>query len=335
MLKKTLIIVAFLVLATLAAIAYFFSDLKEFGNRPAGGISEKQIVSIRPGQSFEAISSRLHDFGIITDPLKFKLLAKINGWDKKLKAGEYELNANMTPNQVLSVIVGGKVRLLRFTVPEGYTVLQVAALAEKEGYGSAKKFIALALDPSVIRQYGIAADSLEGYLFPDTYHIPKNTNEKALITIMVKRFQAVFSEKMKQKAEEAGMAIHEVTTLASIVEKETGTAAERPLIASVFHNRIQRGMRLQSDPTVIYGIADFDGNLTRKHLRTPTPYNTYTIKGLPPGPIANPGLASLLAVLHPAESNYLYFVSKNDRTHQFSTNLKSHNRAVQKYQLRR
>ncbi len=335
MLKKTLIIGAFLMVAAVAAVAYFFFDLKEFGNRPASGSPEKQIISILPGQPFKTVTGHLHDFGIITDPLKFKLLAKVNGWDKKIKSGEYELSANMTPNQVLSVIVGGRVLLLRFTVPEGYTVHQVAALVEKEGYGSTKKFESLAFNPPVARQFGISGDNLEGYLFPDTYHISKNTDEKALIAIMVKRFQAVFSAEMKREADEAGMTVHEVVTLASIVEKETGTAEERPLIASVFHNRIQIGMPLQSDPTVIYGIADFDGNLTRKHLQTPTPYNTYTIKGLPPGPIANPGLASFLAVLHPTESNYLYFVAKNDGTHQFSTNLKAHNRAVQKYQLGR
>jgi UPF0755 protein len=152
---------------------------------------------------------------------------------------------------------------------------------------------------------------------------------------MTRRFREAFSDAWRARAHALGMSVHEVVTLASIIEKETGDPAERPLIASVFHNRLERGMRLETDPTVIYGIEDFDGNLTRKHLRTPTPYNTYLNKGLPPGPIASPGKAALEAALYPAESGYLFFVSRKDGTHQFSSTLKEHREAVRKYQLRR
>ena len=152
---------------------------------------------------------------------------------------------------------------------------------------------------------------------------------------MVQRFRSVFKPEWEERAASFGFTVHEVVTLASIIEKETGATFERPLISSVFHNRLRKKMRLESDPTVIYGIKDFNGNLTRKHLKTRTPYNTYKIRGLPAGPIANPGRASLEAALFPEKTKYIYFVSKKDRTHYFSTNLKEHNRAVRKYQLGR
>ena len=165
--------------------------------------------------------------------------------------------------------------------------------------------------------------------------LPKNILPEDLIGAMVKRFREVFLPEWTLRAKALKMSVHQIITLASIIEKETGAAFERPLISSVFHNRLKKGMRLSSDPTVIYGIRNFNGNLTRKDLETVTPYNTYRIKGLPPGPIANPGIDSIKAALYPAETDYLYFVSKKDATHQFSTNLKDHNRAVRQYQLRR
>jgi UPF0755 protein len=179
----------------------------------------------------------------------------------------------------------------------------------------------------------IKAETFEGYLFPDTYLFPKDTTSEEIISTMVKRFRSVFKPEWKNRAEALGFSIHQVVTLASIVEKETGVASERPVISSVFHNRLKRKMRLESDPTVIYGIKDFDGNITKKHLAEPTPYNTYVIRGLPPGPIANAGVGAFEAVLFPADTKFLYFVSKKDTTHQFSTNIKDHNRAVRKYQL--
>jgi len=196
-------------------------------------------------------------------------------------------------------------------------------------------FIRSANDIAIVKALGVEADSLEGYLFPDTYHFPKGLPLDEIMGTMVNRFQEIFSTEWQERSRQMGMSIHQVVTLASIIEKETGAAFERPLIASVFHNRLAKRMRLSSDPTVIYGIKDFDGNLTRKHLKTANPYNTYLNKGLPPGPIANPGVAALEAALYPAETDYLYFVSKKDGTHQFSTSFKEHNRAVRKYQLRK
>ncbi|MFW5640749.1 MAG: endolytic transglycosylase MltG, partial [Thermodesulfobacteriota bacterium] len=223
--------------------------------------------------------------------------------------------------------------LRRLTVPEGYTIQQIDSLAAEAGLLKPGVLFAAATDAEFVRKQGIEAETLEGYLFPDTYHFPKGVTAETLIQTMLDHFYSVFSGDWKERAEALDLSIHEVVTLASIIEKETGVPEERPLIASVFHNRLKRKMRLQSDPTVIYGAENYEGDLTRQHLDTATPYNTYRTAGLPPGPIANPGEASLRATLFPAESNYLYFVSRGDSTHQFSTNLADHNRAVRKYQL--
>jgi UPF0755 protein len=225
--------------------------------------------------------------------------------------------------------------LYKLTVPEGYNQDQIAALVASAGFTSAEVFLKACTDPHLIQSKGIAAKDLEGYLFPDTYYFPRPAAPETIISAMVQNFWSVFTDEMKKRADQMNLSIHKTVTLASIIEKETGVATERPLISSVFHNRLKKRMRLESDPTVIYGIEDFDGNLTRKHLKTYTPYNTYRIKGLPPGPIANPGKEAIEAALYPAESDYLFFVSRKDRTHHFSTNLSDHNKAVRRYQLRR
>ncbi|MBN2126167.1 MAG: endolytic transglycosylase MltG, partial [Deltaproteobacteria bacterium] len=220
------------------------------------------------------------------------------------------------------------------TIPEGLTASQIGALLEEKGLADKGGFLDLIRDPRLIKDYGLRGDSLEGYLYPDTYHFARGIPVQRIIDTMVKRFHELV-DPLQDRARQVGMELEEVISLASIVEKETGLARERPLIASVFLNRLKRGMRLESDPTVIYGLKDFDGNLTREDLRHNTPYNTYTRRGLPPGPIANPGLDSIRAVLSPAETNYLYFVSKNDGSHHFSATLAEHNRAVVKYQKKR
>jgi UPF0755 protein len=218
-------------------------------------------------------------------------------------------------------------------VPEGYTLSQISEVIAQSNLGNRDEFYRSASDPVLTRQMGVDADTFEGYLFPDTYFFSKGVKPRKIIHTMLHRFQSVFTKEWKNRAEKLGFSIHQVVTLASIIEKETGAPFERPLISSVFHNRLKKGMRLESDPTVIYSIDQFDGNITREHLNEPTPYNTYKIRGLPPGPIANPGKKALEAALFPADTPYLYFVSKRDRTHKFSTNIMEHNRAVRKYQL--
>jgi UPF0755 protein len=206
-------------------------------------------------------------------------------------------------------------------------------VVSRAGLVSEMQFIQTARNSDLVRQKGIDADSFEGYLYPDTYYFPKSITAEGVINAMIDRFRHMMLPEYETLAKNKGFSIHQIITLASIIEKETGSDQERPLIASVFYNRIKKNMRLESDPTVIYGIENFDGNLTRSHLSTRTPYNTYRISGLPPGPIANPGIHSIKAALHPAESEYLFFVSKNDKTHEFSRNKAEHDRAVKLYQM--
>ncbi len=333
--KKTATILIVLALAALVAVGWFYSDFLEYADQPADPGAENILFEVGPGEGFSTVAQNLHARGLSKHPDKFKLLARFKGYDKKIRAGEYELSAAMSPRQILQKLVSGKVRLYRLTIPEGYTLQQIAAVAEKSGLCSADEFSTAAANPSLIAALDISAENLEGYLYPDTYFFPKGATATEIVLAMTDHFNTVFKTAWKTRAAELKMSRHAIVTLASIIEKETGAAFERPLISSVFHNRLKRNMRLQTDPTVIYGIPNFNGNLTRKDLATPTAYNTYVIKGLPPGPIANPGAKAIKAALYPAESDYLYFVSKKDSTHQFSTNIKDHNRAVRKYQLRR
>lgn len=327
------ILIFLFVLICVAASLYI--ELLIYGNKPAGTESVEQVVTVKPGQRFKAFVGMLHKAGIVEHPVKFEYFARLKGYDQQIKAGEYLLSSAMSPEKILHVMVEGKVRLYRLTIPEGYNLRQVARTVAASGFGIEADFFKAATNPALVRKNDINAETFEGYLFPDTYYFPKDAAPEIIISTMTKQFRAVFRPEWEDRARELGLSIHQIVTLASIIEKETGTPSERPIISSVFHNRLKRNMRLESDPTVIYGIKDFDGNITRKHLKTPSPYNTYTIRGLPPGPIANTGEAALKAALYPAETRFLYFVSKKDRTHQFSTNIRDHNRAVQKYQLRR
>jgi UPF0755 protein len=240
----------------------------------------------------------------------------------------------MAPVQLLETLRKGFVILHPVTIPEGFTRDQIADVLAAKGLADKKRFLGLTEDKALLRQYGITGPSLEGYLFPDTYHFSRGTPTLAVLDTMVKRFKQVVGPLM-EKTQGAGMTFEQVVTLASIVEKETGRPEERPLIASVFLNRLRLGMRLESDPTVIYGIENFDGDLKKKDLTEKTPYNTYVIYGLTPGPIANPGIESIKAVVDPARTDYLYFVSRNDGSHHFSKTLAEHNRAVEIYQKRK
>ena len=305
-----------------------------YAHSPADSNGTEEIVSVLPGEKFTALAANLEQRGIITHVSKFKILAIIRGVDKKLKSGEYPLTAAMSPIEVQDLLVSGKSYLYRLTIPEGFTLRQIAGEVAKNGLGQSEDFIALATSPEYVDTLGVEADTLEGYLFPDTYYFPKSVSEDAIIRKMVARFNDQFFAEWRSRAKDLDRTVHEIVTLASIIEKETGASFERPVIASVFHNRLRKKMRLESDPTVIYGIPDFDGNIKRIHLATPTPYNTYKIRGLPPGPIASPGREAIKAALYPAETDYFYFVSKKDSTHHFSTNIREHQEAVRKYQLR-
>ncbi len=293
-----------------------------------------QLV-VPEGATLDQTAGLLEDRGVIRFSLVFARMARIMGKDRSIRAGEYSLHSSMSPREILQMLCRGEVVLHKVTVPEGFTVKQIATLLEKRGFASREEILAESRKVGFIKAFGFEGDSLEGYLFPDTYHFAMGLPPGEILKAMLQRFHSVYGPALRAKQAENGRRLHEVVTMASIVEKETSSRKEMPLIASVMVNRLRVGMPLQCDPTVIYGIEGFDGNLTREHLRTPNPYNTYLNKGLPPGPICNPGLDALKAVLYPADTAYLYFVSKNDGTHLFSPTLKEHNRAVEKYQKRR
>ncbi len=323
-----------LIFVFFVAIAIYV-DIFRYADKPASAEPVRQVIIVKPGQKFKSLSQILHKKGIINHPAKFRLFSRIKGYDKHIKAGEYVLSSTMTPKIILEVFVMGKIRLHRLTFPEGYNLRQVAQVVSRAGFGTQADFFKAATNADLARYKGIDAQTFEGYLFPDTYYFSKDATTEKIISSMVKRFWSVFKPEWKNRAKTLGFTIHQVVTLSSIIEKEAGVAVERPIISSVFHNRLKRGMRLESDPTVIYGIKNFNGNITRRDLAENTPYNTYKIKGLPPGPIANAGTKAIKAALYPADTRFLFFVSKKDNTHQFSTNLKDHNSAVQKYQLSR
>ena len=334
-LKKIILISSVLIVLSLCGLAVFILDLRQYAHQPAGLDTENMVVNIRSGQPFKITTDILFKAGIIKNPFKFNLVARLKGYDKQLKAGEYALAASMSPIKILEKLVKGKVKLYKLTVPEGLNINQIAELVAQEGFAEQAVFIESATDAAFAHEHGISAETFEGYLYPETYYFPKSVSTKTIVSSMVKRFRLVFKPEWEERGQQLGFSIHQVVTLASIIEKETGAPFERPLISSVFHNRLKKKMRLESDPTVIYGLKNFDGNLNRKHLETLTPYNTYKIRALPPGPISNPGSESLEAALYPADTAYIYFVSKKDNTHQFSTNFNDHNQAVRKYQLRR
>ncbi len=267
--------------------------------------------------------------------LSLKLLAKLNRLGGRIQSGTYRFSDAASPATVLARLVAGDVEKASLTIPEGFSLTQIVERIAALGLADRQKLLALAYDPEFLKALKIQADSLEGYLFPETYLFTPGVDEATLLRMMVEEFRDSLSAELLNKAEKLQLNRHQLVTLASIIEKETGKTTEMPLISAVFHNRLRLGMPLQTDPTVIYGIADFDGNLTRKHLVTPSPYNSYLRKGLPPGPIASPGLAALHAAAAPAESEYLYFVSRGDGSHQFSRTLKEHNQAVRQYQLNR
>ncbi len=334
--KKTLLLILIFLLIIVCAAAGLIVELRTYAETPTNVNAQKNvIISVDPGQTLRNTANLLEKENLIKSKLKFILIARINGLDKHLKAGEYLLSAAMPPRQILEIMVNGAVNLHKLTVPEGYSIDQIAVLVENARFGSKIDFIKAATDAALVTKNGIEASTLEGYLFPDTYFFARDVTMNKIISTMLNRFWSVFTTEWQRRAKDLGFTVHQIVTLASIIEKETGAAVERPIISSVFHNRLKKKMRLESDPTVIYGIENFDGNLTRKHLSTRTAYNTYKIRGLPAGPIANPGRASLEAALFPDDTEFIFFVSKKDSTHYFSKTLKEHNQAVRKYQLRR
>lgn len=294
---------------------------------------ETIIVSVPRGTSVRALSRDLKNEHVIQDALIFEIYLRMLGQAQKMKAGDYEFEAGATLRDVATKMIEGKTKLYQFTIPEGYTLKDVCRLFSEKNIMSIDECTTLGHDVSFIKN-DPTAQSLEGYLFPETYTYDSQTTPRDIFKNMVAMFYEKVGSARFAQATTLGLSPHDLVVFASVVEKETGQASERPIIAGVFHNRLKIGMLLQSDPTTIYGIPNFNGNLTRADLARESDYNTYTRPGLPIGPICNPGLAALDAVLHPTTTNALYFVAKGDGSHYFSTTLAEHNEAVNRYQRR-
>jgi UPF0755 protein len=324
-----------LVLGGLVAVVSIGRNL----SAPRDPAADPVLFEVAEGEPLGSVADRLAEQGLVHDGMTLTLWARLRGTDRQVKSGQYELSAAYSPVEILRKITAGEVKTWAVTLPEGLTLEEVAARLDEAGITEAADLVALARDPAYARTLDVEADSLEGYLFPETYRFRSDTEPAQVLEQMAAEFRAAWQPDDLEALDTSGMTLHEVVTLASIVEKETGAPDERPRIAAVFHNRLRKGMRLQSDPTVIYGVlrekGEFDGNIRRRDLETDTAYNTYTRSGLPPGPISSASMASIRAVLAPEDVPYLYFVSQNDGTHHFSTTLREHVNAVNKYQKRR
>jgi UPF0755 protein len=292
------------------------------------------VVLVPPGEHFRAVAERLHAAGVIAHPLLLRAYARLVGLDRSVRCGEFRFAEPIAPAAVLALLQSPADSARHVTIPEGFTAEQIAAALEERGYGGRDAFRCAMEDPALLLELRLPASGIEGYLFPDTYAFDAATPPADIVRAMVLRFRAQSAD-LAAPREAAGLSEAAMVTLASVIEKETGQADERPLISGVFHNRLRLGMPLQSDPTVLYGRGGGRAPLTRADLASPQPYNTYAYRGLPPGPIANPGRAALEAAVAPARTSALYFVSRNDGSHVFSATLDEHNRAVRRFQPHR
>lgn len=289
------------------------------------------VVDIPTGSSFWKSTEILDKAGLIKNRIFFYNLAVIKNARLNIRAGEYEINTLITPWQMINKLKRGDVKIYKIIVREDLSLREIAEILDKEKLINKEIFFDLASDKEFLKSLNIEAESIEGYLFPDTYYFNRSMNTRRIMKKMVDTFREKVTPAMIQKANSIGLNEQQFVAFASMIGKESGNNFEKPFIAAVFYNRIKKGMRLQSDPTAVYDMDRFEGKVLRSHLKRQSPYNTYLIKGLPPGPIANPGLDSLKATLNPAHVDYLYFVSKNDGTHYFSSSLVEHNQAVKRY----
>jgi UPF0755 protein len=310
----------------------------EFLAVPPETPGQAKVVFIEPGQSFDAVAAMLVAEGVLRDATGFRLLAKVMDKGGKVKAGEFEVSTGWTPLHLLDYLSTAKGVQHKLAAPEGLTMRQIARLAEEAGLCSAAAFLKAAKDPELLKKYNIPANNAEGFLFPNTYMFTRKRVDDGtyVVEAMLKEFWRQ-AEAVWITTKPSGKELLSAVTLASIVEKETGVDAERARVAGVFVNRLAKGMLLQTDPTIIYGLGEkYNGNLTRAHLEDATnPYNTYTRPGLPPGPICSPGLKSLQAVTAPEVHDFYYFVATGEGEHKFSKTLDEHNNAVNKYQRNR
>ena len=294
---------------------------------PVWCTDEDKVVNITQGMNSHKIAQLLSGEKLIRSKSAFLILARLNGSSRSLKAGKYKLNAKLNTSQVLHKLKRGDVIKQYLVIPEGFTIAQIAQVWEAKGLGEAADFEQATRNPSLLQKYHIEASSLEGYLFPNTYEVTYNTTPEMLIERMLREFNRKFTNELRQEANNLELSVHAVVTLASITEKESKVEYEREIISAVFHNRLQRGWKLQADPTVVYALGNPKRNLTYDDLKIKSPYNTYRYKGLPPGPICNPGIASITAAIRPVQTPYMYFVAAGNGTHYFSRTLDEHRNA--------
>jgi UPF0755 protein len=300
---------------------------------PHGSPPFPRWVEVRKGMGLRDIAALLQHDGLLLHPAPFVALVAIRGDHAKIRAGGYRIDGPSSAFDLVEKFTRGDVLFHRVTVPEGWALGQVAERLAAEGLADRERFLQTAREPERVEEFlGFSARSLEGFLYPDTYHFPAGVGEDRILRTMVKRFQQAFDATLRARADVMGWSILQAVTMASLIEKETALPSERAVISGVFHRRLKQGMRLETDPSVIYGLDRFNGDLRKADLANPHPYNTYVIAGLPPGPICNPGYESLMAALFPADNGYLYFVSRNDGSHQFSKSFQEHLRAVARYQ---
>ncbi|MFN7455348.1 MAG: endolytic transglycosylase MltG [Pseudobdellovibrionaceae bacterium] len=333
--KKLVVALIFVVFVlSLGTVGWLWHSLI---SSPMNENSVNEIVfEVKPGSSLTKVAYQLQESALIRNAQAFVVYAQLTGQTGSMKVGEYSLNQAMTPQQIINVIASGISIARKFTVSEGLNIYEIGKIFEEKGLLTQDDFLKIVRDPETVRNLlGESAISLEGFLFPETYQYTKYTKPREIIELMVANALEAFQE-VTAKDTLPGWTRNQIMTLASIIEKETGATFERPLISSVFHNRLNKKMKLQTDPTIIYGIFDetgkFEIKISREDIRRPTRFNTYVIDGLPPGPIANPGREAILAAVKPESSEYLFFVSQNDGTHIFSKSYQDHNKAVQRYQ---
>lgn len=291
-------------------------------------------VQVTEGMSFKTIASALQREGLIRYRGYFEIIGRVQGISRRVRTGYYGLNTNMSLWEVLDALRKGRIIEYEVVIPEGYNLYQIGwTLSGTPLISDPQEFITLVKNRDYAHSLGVEADTLEGYLYPDTYYLPKGIKLEDIPRKMVQRYKAVFNENLKNRADELGFTEHQVLTLASIVEKEAKVPSERKLIAAVYYNRLNQGMRLQADPTAVYGTKAWVTKVTKSDLKRRSPYNTYLHKGLPPGPIANPGEGAILAALYPEKVDYLFFVAQGDGSHFFSKDFGSHEKAIGRYRL--
>jgi UPF0755 protein len=323
--RKKVAIVSLLVLMAIPISLLYYSIT------PIAGESVSITVEIPIGAGFPQIVDILDEAGIVKNRPLFYALAILKNARKRFRAGEYEIISSMTPSEIIDRLVKGIVKGYKVTIPEDLNIREVAARLVSQRLVDREEFLKLATDKQFLVSLNIKAPSVEGFLYPNTYNFTRSMGAKEIIKVMVNQFWKVYTPEMRKRTEALGMTNTQLITLASLIGKESGFKEEKTLISAVFYNRLRKGMKLQSDPTAVYDLDNFSGSVKKSHLSRMSPYNTYIIEGLPPGPIANPGVDSIQAALYPASVEYLYFVSNRNGSHLFSITFNSHREAIQQF----